>query len=223
MRPSSNRCVTSPGCSSPPIGPEYRRLSWGSGVYRLVSPKLELFYMLGRSRLSRELWVRSGRGPDDPVSNRGQPDQARRTWFRLLFESQLAAYSPSAEGQANLGWYYWTCKPCPRQYVISLVLKLNTSPPVPSLACHHFIGKTEWAIDTWSYRRGVRDGYIPSDVSNASTLAYPILGNGCVDSSFNYTAPKKAGSAVGRAGGMRSVSQVVGIGLLTIILGFVAL
>ena len=66
--------------------------------------------MLGRSRLSRELWVRSGRGPDDPVSNRGQPDQARRTWFRLLFESQLAAYSPSAEGQANLGWYYWTCK-----------------------------------------------------------------------------------------------------------------
>lgn len=136
--------------------------------------------------------LQTGRGPDDPVSNRGQPDQARRTWFRLLFESQLAAYSPSAEGQANLGWYYWTWK-------------------------------TEWEIDTWSYRRGVRDGYIPSDVSNASTLAYPILDNGCVDSSFNYTAPKKAGSAVGRAGGMRSVSQVVGIGLLTIILGFVAL
>jgi hypothetical protein len=93
----------------------------------------------------------------------------------------------------------------------------------PSSACYHITGKTEWEIDTWSYRRGVRDGYIPSDVSNASTLAYPILGNGCVDSSFNYTAPKKAGSAVGRAGGMRSVSQVVGIGLLTIILGFVAL
>jgi hypothetical protein len=75
-----------------------------------VSSKLELYYTLGGSRLSLKLWVRSGRGPDDPVSNRGQPDQARRTWFRLLFESQLAAYSPSAEGQANLGWYYWTCK-----------------------------------------------------------------------------------------------------------------
>jgi hypothetical protein len=83
----------------------------GSGVYRLVSPRLEL-YSKFRAQADFEIVgvVRSGRGPDDPVSNRGQPDQARRTWFRLLFESQLAAYSPSAEGQANLGWYYWTCK-----------------------------------------------------------------------------------------------------------------
>ena len=51
-----------------------------------------------------------GRGPDDPTSNRGQPDRDRRTWFRLLFESQLAAYEPNAQGQASQGWYYWTCK-----------------------------------------------------------------------------------------------------------------
>jgi len=53
---------------------------------------------------------RLGRGPDDPTSNRGQPDRDRRTWFRLLFESQLAAYEPNAEGQAAQGWYYWTCE-----------------------------------------------------------------------------------------------------------------
>lgn len=67
-----------------------------------------------RGRVPRTIvgeWsLQTGRGPDDPTSNRGQPDQDRRTWFRLLFESQLAAYSPSAEGQASLGWYYWTCE-----------------------------------------------------------------------------------------------------------------
>jgi hypothetical protein len=56
---------------------------------------------------------RLGRGPDDPTSNRGQPDRDRRTWFRLLFESQLAAYEPNAQGQAAQGWYYWTCKSSP--------------------------------------------------------------------------------------------------------------
>lgn len=56
-------------------------------------------------------------------------------------------------------------------------------------------GKTEYDIDTWSYRRGVAQQYIPSDVSNASTLAFPVLANGCVDSSFDYTAPKSVGTA----------------------------
>ena len=56
------------------------------------------------------------------------------------------------------------------------------------------LGKTEYSIDTWSYQYGLAEGYIPSDVSNRSTLAYPVLDNGCVDAGFNYTAPKKAGS-----------------------------
>ena len=54
-------------------------------------------------------------------------------------------------------------------------------------------GKTEDDIDTWSYRHGIALGYIPSDVSNSSQLVFPILASGCVDSSFNYTAPSKAG------------------------------
>ena len=92
------------------------------------------------------------------------------------------------------------------------------------LTCPTTTGKTEWEIDTWSYRRGVQDGYIPSDVSNASTLAFPILGNGCVDSSFNYTAPSRAGAAAGgRATMLGSARQVVVIGMTFIILGFVSL
>ncbi|KAI7230758.1 hypothetical protein KC330_g6764 [Hortaea werneckii] len=52
--------------------------------------------------------------------------------------------------------------------------------------------KTEYDIDTWSYRRGLQDGYIPADVSNASSLAYPLRDNGCVDAGFDYTAPDAA-------------------------------
>lgn len=59
------------------------------------------------------------------------------------------------------------------------------------------IGKTEYDIDTWSYRFGLSEGYIPSDVSNSSTLVYPVLDNGCVDASFNYTAPKHPGKSFG--------------------------
>lgn len=32
-------------------------------------------------------------------------------------------------------------------------------------------------------------GYIPSDVSNSSTYAFPVMPNGCIQSTFPYTAP----------------------------------
>lgn len=57
--------------------------------------------------------------------------------------------------------------------------------------------KTEYDIATWSYRRGLQDGYIPADVSNASTFVYPIRENGCVDAGYNYTAPDQIGGAAG--------------------------
>ena len=57
------------------------------------------------------------------------------------------------------------------------------------VADHRVLGKTQTSIDTWSYNRGVAQGYIPSDISNASTLAYSIMANGCVNPNSNYTAP----------------------------------
>ena len=85
-------------------------------------------------------------------------DQAWRTWLRLLFEAQIAAYTPTGPGQPTLGWIFWAWK-------------------------------TEHDINTWSYRRGIAQGYIPADAGNASQLVYPLLANGCVDSSYTYTAP----------------------------------
>ncbi|OCF38646.1 hypothetical protein I317_07567 [Kwoniella heveanensis CBS 569] len=109
-----------------------------------------------------------GNAPNSTSSSQNRDNsQAKRTWFRLLFESQLAAYTPNGPNQPSIGWYYWTWK-------------------------------TDYDIDTWSYRRGVKQGYIPSDVSNSSTLAFPILDDGCVDSSYNYTAPKNPGSGACR-------------------------
>jgi len=117
----------------------------------------------------------TGHAPNSSSSDQnGQDDQARRTWFRLLFEAQNAAYSPTGPGQSSIGWYYWAWK-------------------------------TEYDIDTWSYREGMSQGYIPSDVSNASTLVFPVLQNGCVDASYNYTAPKHAGSASIGASGSRGL------------------
>lgn len=104
--------------------------------------------------------------------SRGRPNRAKRTWFRLLFESQLAAYSANAgqsDNRHNTGWFYWTWK-------------------------------TEWDIDTWSYRRGVKDGYIPGDISNSSMLVYPIMQNGCVDRTFDYEAPERPGGATKSSG-----------------------
>ncbi len=59
------------------------------------------------------------------------------------------------------------------------------------------------------------DGYIPSDVSNVSTYAYPLLSNGCVDSGFNYTAPYSVGAGCRRAqmpGAFLTVLWVLGLG-----------
>ncbi|GAB7328834.1 hypothetical protein MBLNU13_g00718t1 [Cladosporium sp. NU13] len=96
------------------------------------------------------------------------PSQAQRTWYRLLFEAQAVAYSPSLSAAASeepiLGWYYWTWK-------------------------------TEWEIDTWSYRRGWRDGWIPKDVGNQSTFAFPVREDGCVDEEFGWEASEKVGAA----------------------------
>jgi glucan 1,3-beta-glucosidase len=49
-----------------------------------------------------------GAPPNASIGSR-EDSQDKRTWFRLLFESQQAAYEPNAPGQASIGWYYWTC------------------------------------------------------------------------------------------------------------------
>jgi hypothetical protein len=45
----------------------------------------------------------------------------------------------------------------------------------------------------------VAAGYIPSDISNASTLVFPLRSDGCIDDKFAYQAPARAGGA-GRLG-----------------------
>lgn len=84
-------------------------------------------------------------------------------------------------------------------------------------------GKTQWEIDTWSYRRGVEDGYIPSDVSNISTRAFPILPNGCVDSSFDYEAPKSTGGGGPWNAGSRVVADGWTVAVVIIAGGVVGL
>ncbi|KAK5127477.1 hypothetical protein LTR85_006816 [Meristemomyces frigidus] len=94
-------------------------------------------------------------------------DQGKRTWFRRLFEAQNAAFTPYGEGQSSIGWYFWAWK-------------------------------TQYDIDAWSYRKGVADGYIPSNVSDPSTYAFPLLKTGanigCIDPTFEYTAPATVSS-----------------------------
>ncbi|KAK5699374.1 hypothetical protein LTR17_023304 [Elasticomyces elasticus] len=41
-------------------------------------------------------------------SSNTEQDQAKRTWFRKLFEAQNAAYSPQLPGQPSIGWYFWS-------------------------------------------------------------------------------------------------------------------
>ncbi|KAK4888461.1 hypothetical protein LTR27_012626 [Elasticomyces elasticus] len=118
-------------------------------------------------------------------------DQTRRTWFRLLAEAQMVAYTPDGAGQASVGWYFWAWK-------------------------------TEYDIDTWSYRRGLSDGWIPSDASNTSTYAFPVLENGCVDTTYNYTAPRRPGRSgggrPGRSGGGRVSASWVLLGICLVLL-----
>lgn len=91
-----------------------------------------------------------------------EQNQAKRTWFRTLFEAQAAAFSPYAPGQASIGWIFWAWK-------------------------------TEYDIDAWSYRKGLADQYIPSNISNMSTYEFPVLQSGvsmgCIDTNHSYTAP----------------------------------
>ncbi|KAJ9119310.1 hypothetical protein QFC24_005781 [Naganishia onofrii] len=96
--------------------------------------------------------LETGTAPNASPIGRAAQSQARRTWFRKLFEAQLSSYSA-------FGWYFWTWK-------------------------------TEYDINTWSYRRGIEDGWIPPNISNSSQLIFPILSNGCIDISYNYSAPK---------------------------------
>ncbi|ORX37909.1 glycoside hydrolase superfamily [Kockovaella imperatae] len=116
--------------------------------------------------------LESGNPPNTSSSDQNDGDDtAKRTWLRLMFEAQLAAYEPNGPGQPSLGWYFWSWK-------------------------------QEWDIDTWSYRMGIGDGWIPSDVSNMSQRVYPLLSNGCVDAGFNYTAPPlSSGSSSGGGNG----------------------
>jgi glucan 1,3-beta-glucosidase len=72
----------------------------------------------------------------------------------------------------------------------------------PILGWYYWTWKTEWEIDTWSYRRGWRDGWIPTDVGNRSTFAFPVLEDGCVDSESGWEAPERVGAAV-RGGGLQ--------------------
>lgn len=117
-------------------------------------------------------------------------DQARRTWYRLLFEAQIRAYSPSdqqQQQQVSHGWYFWTWT-------------------------------TEYDIDTWSYRRGIEDGWIPSDISNTSTYVYPLGEDGCVDAGFDYVAPLHAGAGktAGEVARWWSMAVAFSVGILVI-------
>ena len=124
-----------------------------------------------------------------PNKNNNLPTQPQRTWYRLLFEAQTAAYSSSSSSSA--GWYFWTWK-------------------------------TEHDIDTWSYRRGWRDGWIPADVGDRGTFVFPLLEGGeeagCVDVGFEWEAPARVGGAAA-AKGVRGMWWWVGGGVLLALRG----
>nr|XP_019047390.1 hypothetical protein I302_04003 [Kwoniella bestiolae CBS 10118]OCF26320.1 hypothetical protein I302_04003 [Kwoniella bestiolae CBS 10118] len=63
--------------------------------------------------------LETGHSPNSSSSVQNRDDsREKRTWFRLFFEAQLAAYSPSnGENQPSRGWYYWTCKSSPLRLV----------------------------------------------------------------------------------------------------------
>lgn len=54
-------------------------------------------------------WSLSTGVTSNSTSNTEQ-DQAKRTWFRRLFEAQNAAFTPSGPGQSSIGWYFWAWK-----------------------------------------------------------------------------------------------------------------
>ncbi|TKA70687.1 hypothetical protein B0A55_07004 [Friedmanniomyces simplex] len=88
-----------------------------------------------------------------------------------------SAYSSSQDGsddQARRTWFRLLAE-------AQMVAYAPNGPDQSSIGWFFWAWKTEYDIDTWSYRRGVSDGYIPSDASNTSTYAFPVLENGCVD------------------------------------------
>lgn len=74
----------------------------------------------------------------------------------------------------------------------------------PGQGFYYWSWKTEYEIDTWSYRRGLLDGFIPLDVSNASTFAFPLRQDGCIDDQYDYQAPNRPYGSPFSAGGRRS-------------------
>lgn len=107
-------------------------------------------------------------------------DQAKRTWFRTLFEAQAAAYSPSGPGQSAIG------------YVPTSDAKWETL--LTERSWFYWSWQTQYDIDAWSYRKGLDLGYIPKNVSDPSTYVFPIGSDGCIDRTFNYTAPPLSSS-----------------------------
>lgn len=129
--------------------------------------------------------LETGTAPNASPLGRAAQSQARRTWFRKLFEAQLAGYSA-------YGWYFWTWK-------------TECESWRSRLSAQRLINVVNLDdINTWSYRRGIQDGWIPPNVGNTSQLVFPLLPNGCIDTSFGYTAP---GSPEPQFGGGNSIHQ----------------
>ncbi|KAJ9107163.1 hypothetical protein QFC19_002823 [Naganishia cerealis] len=116
--------------------------------------------------------LETGTAPNSSTIGRASQSRARRTWFRKLFEAQLAGYSA-------FGWYFWTWK---------TECKSPGRAELRGIAQRYAFLVDD--INTWSYRRGIEDGWIPPDISNSSQLVFPILSDGCIDATYNYSAPK---------------------------------
>lgn len=54
--------------------------------------------------------LETGSPPNSTGTSSSGLTQEKRTWFRMLFEAQLTAYSPNALDQPSRGWYFWTWK-----------------------------------------------------------------------------------------------------------------
>ncbi|KAM0722344.1 hypothetical protein Q7P37_001785 [Cladosporium fusiforme] len=124
-------------------------------------------------------------------------------------ESQKSTKShPSDPSRAQRTWYRLL-------FESQAVAYAPSAAGQPSLGWYFWTWKTEWDIDTWSYRRGWRDGWIPADVGNASTFAYPVLEDGCVDADFPYEAPAQVGGVGGLDGRLGSCWWLI-LGLMTV-------
>jgi glucan 1,3-beta-glucosidase len=144
--------------------------------------------------------LETGTAPNASPIGRAAQSQARRTWFRKLFEAQLSSYSA-------FGWYFWTWKTeCELQQREWVILSRG------------LITFTTDDINTWSYRRGIKDGWIPPNISNSSQLIFPILSNGCIDTSYNYSAPKDPQPQFSEASRIAPFTFVAGPIVLAVIL-----